>query len=143
MGGSAGSSVPDREGDDGGDDHPPARAALARLQRWGGEALVREMTGLFLADMPRRLAAWRAALAAGDGDGVARPAHAMKSSSAQLGASALERLCAATESTAARGELSGAAHLLDAMERELARFSAWLRGEAGDVGGSAGPGVAP
>ena len=130
-------------GDAGGDDRDAARAALARVRRWGGDDLVREMAGIFLADMPRRLIAARAALGAGDGAGVALPAHAMKSSSAQLGASALAELCAAAESLAARGELAGVVPLLDAAERELARFSSWLEDAAGETGGVRDGGVAP
>ena len=125
------------------DDLEPAREALARSRRWGGDELVREMAGIFLEDMPQRLAAARAALARGDGAGVALPAHTMKSSSAQLGATALERLCAAAESLAAEGEPSRAAPLLDAAADELARFSAWLRREAGAAGGPGGRGAAP
>ena len=133
AGGGASSRAPGPPtgGDEAGDDQAPARAALAQLRRWGGDELAREMAGIFLTDMPPRLAAARAALAGGDGPGVAFPAHSMKSSSAQLGATVLHDLCAAVESLAGSGELARAAPLLDAAGAELARFSAWLEGETG------------
>ena len=118
-----------------------ARAALARLRAWGGEPLVREMTAIFLAEMPRRLAAARAALRAGDGGAAAHAAHTMKSSCGQLGAVALAALCAAAESLARNGELAPVAPLLDAADAELARFATWLDHTAGGAAAPAERGV--
>jgi HPt (histidine-containing phosphotransfer) domain-containing protein len=86
------------------------------------------MAAIFLAEMPRRLAAARGAIRAGDAAGAVLPAHGMKSSSAQLGATALAELCADLERSARAGDLARAAALLDAAGAELARFSAWLAG---------------
>jgi HPt (histidine-containing phosphotransfer) domain-containing protein len=103
-----------------------APAALARLRRFGGERLVRDMAAIFIADMPERLALARSALAAENGDRVAYAAHTMKSSAAQFGAGALERLCAAAERAARANDLAALPALVAGMERELAAFRSWL-----------------
>ena len=108
-------------------DPPGAREALARLHRFGGDALVRDMAGVFLADMPGRVALAKAALSAGDAGRVAYATHTMKSSSAQFGAEALQRLCAEAERLARAGDVAPVGALLRSIERELAAYSAWLR----------------
>jgi HPt (histidine-containing phosphotransfer) domain-containing protein len=103
-----------------------APAALARLRRFGGERLVRDMAAIFIADMPERLALARSALAAENVDRVAYAAHTMKSSAAQFGAGALERLCADAERAARAGDLVALPALVAGMDRELAAFQSWL-----------------
>jgi two-component system, sensor histidine kinase and response regulator len=98
--------------------------ALARLARWGGDQLVRQMVELFLAQAPERLEAARAGLAAGSADEVQRAAHALKSSSAQVGALRVSALCVEIESRGAGGDLAGVPDLLDALERELSVYRA-------------------
>ena len=107
------------------------REALARLRRWGGDALVRDMWAIFAEDAPGRLAAARAGAAAGDAAAVRLAAHSLRSSCAQLGAAAAAELGDAAERAALRGDLAPVPALVDAIERELARFARWLEGEIG------------
>jgi HPt (histidine-containing phosphotransfer) domain-containing protein len=112
--------------------HPPSDGdfdpnALARLRRFGGESLVRELVRLFADDAPQRLSDACGALARNDAAGVQSRLHLLKSSAAQLGAVSLQRLCQDGESLASRGALDDAAHLMDALARELARAQQWLR----------------
>ena len=100
--------------------------ALARLERFGGIKLLHEMIALFLENARDRLAAAAAGLDAGDAAATENAMHSLKSSSAQLGALRLSRLCEQAE-TIARGEtLAGMAALLDECRDELARVDAWL-----------------
>jgi HPt (histidine-containing phosphotransfer) domain-containing protein len=104
------------------------RSALERLYRFGGAPLLDEMIRLFVAALPERLAAARAAIAGDDNGAVERALHALKSSAAQLGAMRLHHLSAAGEQTAREGPRSALAPLLEELERESARVSDWLTG---------------
>jgi HPt (histidine-containing phosphotransfer) domain-containing protein len=100
--------------------------ALARLERFGGQALLREMAALYLANAPERLAAVEAALASEDVVAAEYALHSLKSSSAQLGALRLARLCEAGEQITRGGRLAGVADVVDAAHEELARVATWL-----------------
>lgn len=102
------------------------RDALARLERFGGRKLLHEMIALFLAIAPERLAAAGAGVGAGDASAVENALHSLKSSSAQLGALRLSRLCEQGESIARGGTVEGAATVLDESRSELRRVEAWL-----------------
>jgi HPt (histidine-containing phosphotransfer) domain-containing protein len=99
-----------------------SREAAGRLRRMGGDRLVRDMSAIFFEDTPARIAAARTGLRTGDGRVVEFAAHSMKSSSGQLGAVAMQRLCADVELLARGGELGPVAPLLDALEAEFAEF---------------------
>jgi HPt (histidine-containing phosphotransfer) domain-containing protein len=106
---------------------PPTDAeALARLERFGGAKLLHEMIALFLANAPGRLDAAATALAAGDATGAENALHSLKSSSAQLGALRLSRLCEQGEAIARGGRLDGIDLLIAHGREELARVEAWL-----------------
>jgi HPt (histidine-containing phosphotransfer) domain-containing protein len=100
--------------------------ALARLERFGGQALLREMATLYLASAPERIAAVEAALAADDVVAAEYALHSLKSSSAQLGALRLARLCEAGEQITRGGRLAGVTDVVEAGRAELARVTAWL-----------------
>jgi HPt (histidine-containing phosphotransfer) domain-containing protein len=100
--------------------------ALARLERFGGQVLLREMVGLYLAHAPERIAAVEAALAADDVIAAENALHSLKSSSAQLGAMRLARLCEAGEQITRGGRLAGVGDVAHAGRSELERVSAWL-----------------
>lgn len=110
-------------------DQPGGREALERLRGFGGDRLVRDMAQIFVTDMPKRIARAHAGLAAGDAGAVAYVAHMMKSSSAQFGAVALQRLCTAAERAAGANDLGAIPPLLLGIERELAAYCAWLECE--------------
>ena len=100
--------------------------ALDRLKRFGGAKLLGEMIGLFLSAAPERIAAARAGVTAGDGPAVEMALHSLKSSSAQLGAMLLQRLCAQGEQLASAGTLDSVALLVQDIEEEYPRVQSWL-----------------
>ena len=101
-------------------------AAIARLHRIGGEQFVEELAVLFLQDMPARLVTMHDALTTRDAVAMSRAAHAMKSSSAQLGAERLAGACGELEDAADRDDLPAAERCLHSVDTEYATFSAWL-----------------
>jgi hypothetical protein len=97
---------------------------LARLERLGesaGEDFVGQLAALFLADADKRVGALRKAIARGDAAAVVRSAHTLSGASANLGATALARLCATLAADGSVGDLLGGDALLDALEDELGR----------------------
>jgi two-component system sensor histidine kinase/response regulator len=96
---------------------------LAMLRRVGGDKLIRELIDLLLESTPRKLGAARAALAAGDAEGVGREAHALTSGAGNLGAAEVQQAAAALEHCAAGGPGDLAA-LLGELE------AAWERARA-------------
>ena len=100
--------------------------ALTRLERFGGAKLLHEMIALYLESAPERLGAAEAGLAAGDPIATENALHSLKSSSAQLGAARLSRLCEEGEMIARSGTVAGIASLIESSRDELARVEAWL-----------------
>jgi HPt (histidine-containing phosphotransfer) domain-containing protein len=98
--------------------------ALDRLEKWGGEKLVREMVTLFRAEAAERVSALRTGLRSGALEEVQRAAHTLRSSSGQVGAARMQALCVEVEARAAGGDLTGVAELLASLESELARYEA-------------------
>ena len=62
-------------------------------QAGGGSDLLKSLIRTYLADAPARIAAIREGMVRADASAVARAAHALKSASANLGATVLARLC--------------------------------------------------
>ena len=102
--------------------------ALARLERFGGFKLLDEMIALFRENARDRLAAAAAGLGAGDTMAIENAMHSLKSSSAQLGALRLSRLCEQAEVIARGGTPTGIATLLEQCGEELASVEVWLDG---------------
>ena len=102
--------------------------ALARLERFGGVKLLREMIALYLENAPERLAAAEGGVAAGDAASTENALHSLKSSSAQLGALRLSRLCEEGETIARSGKLAGIAEIVVAGRAEFAEVQIWLHG---------------
>ena len=97
---------------------------VGRLESLGeaaGEDLVGQLASLFLADADTRVAALRQALARDDAAAVVRTAHTLSGASANVGATALARLCATLAAEGVAGDLMGGDTLLDAIEEELGR----------------------
>jgi len=99
-------------------------SALAELRTFcdpGEDDLVAELVEIFLDDTPKRLDALGTAVGAGDARGIAAEAHAMKSSSGQLGAVVFSALCKELETRGREERLDGIealfARLLDEMTR--------------------------
>ncbi len=100
--------------------------ALERLRRFGGTKLLTDMITLFLEAMPERVATAREGAERGDAPAVEHALHALKSSSAQLGALRMHRLSVEGEQLAKAGTLEGVSKLLDALDEERERVTAWL-----------------
>jgi signal transduction histidine kinase/CheY-like chemotaxis protein/CHASE3 domain sensor protein/HPt (histidine-containing phosphotransfer) domain-containing protein len=101
---------------------PAVIADLRMLDSGQGPSLIEELGALFLAMVPEKLRAMQAALDRGDSEALRRVAHQMTSSSGNLGAKELSRLCAALE------DLSG-----DAGEKEALEFVREIEAEAARV----------
>ena len=101
-------------------------AALERLKRFGGGKLLSEMISLFLEAAPERISAANAGLAANDVKATEMALHALKSSSAQLGAMRMQRLCERGEALARSGTLENVAGLVSSLEEEFPRVQSWL-----------------
>jgi CheY-like chemotaxis protein len=78
-----------------------------------------DITTLFREDALVRLHDLRDSMAANDPEQLARAAHALKSSSGNVGAKRLYALCAAIEENARAGSISGASALVDQLVAEL------------------------
>src|SRR3712207_3430836 len=98
------------------------RAALATLlETTGGDpAFLARLIDRYCDDTPRRLAAIRRAVEAGDGEGLRLAAHSLKSNSATFGATALAALCRDLEDRGKAGRLDGAAERVAQAEAEYA-----------------------
>ena len=109
---------------------PPLDAQVLRnLREAGGgdEEFIRELAALYLEDAPARLAHIREAVQEGDGAQLANAAHALKSSSGNIGASAVRDLCGELESLGRNGTMNHAAAKMQQLEREYARVEDELR----------------
>jgi HPt (histidine-containing phosphotransfer) domain-containing protein len=96
-------------------------AALdAMLEMVGGDVeFFDELVDTFLEDAVTQLEAMRLAAGA-DAESLVRPAHSMKTNSANMGATALAQMCRDLEATARSGNLEGAAERVAAVEQEFA-----------------------
>ncbi|MEJ6789962.1 EAL domain-containing protein [Brevundimonas sp. BR2-1] len=97
---------------------PVVQAELEAMARNGRPDFVAKVEGLYAANSPLRLADLRRAVSTGTADEAARAAHALKSMSLSLGASAVARAAADAESAARAGngapiDVEGLARLLE------------------------------
>jgi signal transduction histidine kinase/CheY-like chemotaxis protein/HPt (histidine-containing phosphotransfer) domain-containing protein len=107
-------------------------AVIERLleQTGGGAELLQSLIRTYLADAPGRVGAIEAGMARGDAAGVARAAHALKSASANLGATTLARLCRDLEVHCRGASTHGAQELADAIASEFGHVRAELAGRS-------------
>ncbi len=101
---------------------------LASLSEVGGKgrSLLVRLIGIFLDDIPIRIAALQTAVLDGDVAGVNYAAHSMKGSCSSLGASKMAIICGRFEVAGKSGKLEGCQVLLDELEAEYARVAAQL-----------------
>jgi signal transduction histidine kinase/CheY-like chemotaxis protein/HPt (histidine-containing phosphotransfer) domain-containing protein len=95
--------------------------ALDALREGADEGFVAHLVAAFGDDAAMRLAAIRDAIAARDAGALTGAAHALKGSSASLGASGLAALCARLEASGRAGALEGTADVAAATEAECRR----------------------
>jgi CheY-like chemotaxis protein len=91
---------------------------LRKVMTNGRPELLAKVINLYLSESPKLLQRLRRAAVANDGAELARVAHSLKSSSANVGAKALSRYCENMESSARRGEVAAARTLLAQIEYE-------------------------
>jgi HPt (histidine-containing phosphotransfer) domain-containing protein len=87
------------------------------LEITGGDlAFVDELIDTYLDDAAGQLDDMRTAAAGGDADAMVRPAHSLKSTSANVGALALAELCRALEADGRTGSISDATARVEACQ---------------------------
>jgi signal transduction histidine kinase len=96
-------------------------ATLRELDATRGADLVRRVLQAFLETAPQGLAQVESASAAGDGAGLSRAAHALKSSAANAGAEALSSLYRRLEALGREARIDEARELLEQIRREHER----------------------
>ena len=106
-------------------------AAFAHLREITGDDLVflDELVDTYLEDAAVQLEAMRLAASTGDAEAMIRPAHSLKSSSANVGATGLTELCRALEADARSGTVPDAAARVSACGRSFDDVRAALLAE--------------
>ncbi len=93
------------------------------------EALAREVSGVFLADTPKRISALRDCLDAGDAKGAELHAHSIKGSSANVGGEILRAAAFALEQDAKAGNLAAGKARLITLESHFADLQQAIKKE--------------
>jgi len=104
---------------------------IASLRDLGGDdpSIFNELVELFIADTPVRIKALEQALASGSARNLEAAAHALKSSSGNLGAYVLSTLCKELEVCGRNKNLESAASLVARSREEYRRVEEALREE--------------
>ena len=104
------------------------QAAFDHLLEITGNDLefVDELIDTYLADASVQLEAMQAAASSGDAAALVRPAHSLKSSSANVGAMALADICRALEAAAQTGDVPDAQEQVADCDRAFADARAAL-----------------
>ncbi len=97
------------------------------LQEPGAPDVITEFIDLFLGDLPSRLIAIREAATLGDTEQARAAAHALKSSSAYIGALQLSRKCKELEAAARAGDLELALQFSEEVESEAGSVQEFLQ----------------
>ncbi len=91
-------------------------SVVKRLLQIGSDDFVREILGVFLTEVPKRIEAIREGIASGDAKGVAFAAHSLRGSCGNMGAEEAESICGLIEERANAGHVED----LDAPAERLA-----------------------
>ena len=89
------------------------------LIEWGDESLVAELVEIFLKDTPPRMTAIVESLRTDDVKMLVHASHALKGSSANMGANALATVCGELERLGRANSLEAARILLPHVEKEF------------------------
>ena len=101
--------------------NPAILGTLRELDDAGGMDLAREIFGSFLASAAQNAHALQLAMHSGDAPALTRLAHALKSSSANVGAQTLSGICRDLEKCGRNGQLADAQVLLEQVQNEQKR----------------------
>jgi two-component system sensor histidine kinase/response regulator len=96
-------------------------APLIALREATDADTAREIVGIFAGDAPPSLAALRAALAAGDAEGVRKAAHRMKGAAGTIGLMLAQDCCMRIEHAAKQGALAAVPALVEALVASIDR----------------------
>ena len=96
------------------------------LQEPGAPDIIAQLIDLFLGELPQKLAAVHQAIEFRDAARLAKAAHTLKGSSANVGARRAARVCLELENLGKAGTLTGAVDWGARLEEELARVHAAL-----------------
>ena len=118
-------SAPTAPGDTPGERVIDTVEAMRRVD--GDQWLLGELADMFIRRAPDQMLLMREALAAGDGDRLARAAHSLKGSVGNFGAKAAFDAALNLTTVACTGQLEEASGALAALEKEVARLTAALR----------------
>jgi CheY-like chemotaxis protein/HPt (histidine-containing phosphotransfer) domain-containing protein len=99
---------------------------LGGLQPSSGADIIVEFIEIFLTDLPARRAAIREAVESGKGAAITTAAHALKGSSAYMGARELHRLCQELEAAGRREDAKTASMIAVALEEEAGAVHQFL-----------------
>ena len=104
-------------------------STIETLRNLGDDSddVLAEVIELYVDDAPLRIAAMRKAFAAGDAEGLASAAHALKSGSVNVGATRVGELCEEIERTGLSGSVGNADPIRE-LEAEYTRAVSALRG---------------
>jgi HPt (histidine-containing phosphotransfer) domain-containing protein len=104
---------------------------IGQLREDLGDGSLREVMATFLDRTPAALAELRAAASREDGEAIRRAAHAIKGTSATLGATRLAEECGEIERLARSGDVKGAAVRVRTAEERYRAVERTLEGEFG------------
>jgi len=108
---------------------PDKLSEIRSLQLEDAPDLLAEVIGLFLEDTPHRIRRIEAALAAANAAALIAPAHALKGSAGNIGASRMASYCGELIELGREGELEGAAALFGDLTAEFERVRVQLEAE--------------
>jgi two-component system, sensor histidine kinase and response regulator len=104
-------------------------ANLRKLEVVTGKTIVSPVVALFVAKTPLKLVALHKAIAARDSDTAKQEAHALRGSSANLGARRMARLCSDLETLSETNDLTHVLDVLAEIEAEYGRVRTLLEQE--------------
>jgi two-component system sensor histidine kinase/response regulator len=102
-------------------------AELKELAAGGGPLWLETLIRQFVTDSSGRLEKIRAAMLSGEAGEFAEAAHALKGSSATMGAAQMKRIAERLQVMGRSGSLGGAEPLLEELEREIASAAGYLQ----------------
>jgi len=100
---------------------------IGALESKGAQNLLARLIGLYLRDAPRMVEQVGQAMASSDHEGVRSSAHALKSSSGNIGALHFAKICREIEAAARAGQPASVARQIQALPEEFSRVEAALQ----------------
>ena len=120
---------------------PVTQEAIDRLRKLGGEGFLLKMIELFLDFGGQKVSEAGAASAKGDFYAAGKAAHAIKSSAANLGAGAVERIAASIEEHVRAGRNDAVPQMVQELQtafQEVKPYLEALKTASGSAGDSTG-----